>query len=66
MVGGYVGNMEYLITRMKGEMGCDNVKVVATGGLSRLIAENTTLIDTVDRNLTLDGLRMIYQSIGRG
>ena len=35
--------------------------MVATGGLSRLIADNTDLIDQVDGQLILDGLRMIYQ-----
>ncbi len=66
VVAGYVGNMEYLITRIKKEMNCQQVKVVATGGLSRLIAENTTMIDQVDRNLTLDGLRMIYERTQNG
>ena len=61
VVAGYVGNIEYLISRMKQEMGLENVKVVATGGLSRLIYENTDLIDIIDGHLTLDGLRMIYE-----
>ena len=61
IVAGYVGNMEYLITRMKREIGCENVRVVATGGLSRLVADNTSMIDVQDGVLTLDGLRMIYQ-----
>ncbi|MFI3313758.1 MAG: type III pantothenate kinase [Eubacteriales bacterium] len=63
VVAGYVGNMEYLITRMKQEMNCDPIRVVATGGLSRLISENSAMIDVVDRNLTMDGLRMIYETI---
>ena len=61
VVAGYVGNIEYLISRMKQEMGRDDVKVVATGGLSRLIYENTDMIDVIDSRLTLDGLRMIYE-----
>ena len=61
VVAGYVGNIEYLISRMKQEMGCSQVKVVATGGLSRLIYENTDMIDIIDGCLTLDGLRMIYE-----
>ena len=42
-VGGYIGSMEYLIRRAKAEMGYpgDAVKVVATGGLSRMVAQNT-------------------------
>lgn len=61
VVAGYVGNIEYLITRMKGELDCGAVRVVATGGLSRLVSENTPLIDIVDSQLTLDGLRLIYE-----
>lgn len=58
---GYIGAMEHLIRRTKREMGCgDDVKVVATGGLARLVADNTDLIDVVDDQLILDGLRIIY------
>lgn len=65
VVAGYVGNMEYLISRMKREMGREDVRVVATGGLSRLISENTHMIDVVDSRLTLDGLRLIYDKMKR-
>ena len=60
VVGGYVGNMEYLIRRTLEEMHCDNIKVIATGGLSRMIAEQTDHIDIVDTSLTMAGLQMIY------
>ncbi len=60
VVAGCVGSIEYQISHMKREMGREDVRVVATGGLSRLIAENTALIDVVDSQLTLDGLRLIY------
>lgn len=60
VVGGYVGNMEYLIRRIKEEMNCPDMKVIATGGLSRMISRQTKMIDIVDTQLTLDGLRMIY------
>jgi type III pantothenate kinase len=60
VVGGYVGNMAYLIRRVIQEMNCPNVKVIATGGLSRMIAQQTDEIGIVDTQLTLDGLRMIY------
>ena len=55
--------MEYLIRRTKQEMGYPDgeIKVVATGGLSRMVADNTDLIDLVDENLILDGLRLIYR-----
>ena len=35
--------------------------MVATGGLSRMVAENTDLIDVIDPQLVLDGLRIIYE-----
>jgi len=63
VVAGYVGNMEYLIARMKKELGREDVRVVATGGLSRLISEQTKMIDIVDGGLTLDGLRLIYRRL---
>ena len=60
IMGGYVGNMEYLIRQTKKAMGLEDVKVIATGGLSRMIAQQTDQIDIVDTILTLDGLQMIY------
>lgn len=65
VVAGYVGNMEYLISKMKAEMALDRIRVIATGGLSRLISENTSLIDVIDSRLTLDGLRLIYERMKR-
>ena len=60
-VGGYIGSMEYLIRRAKEELGGgDAIKVVATGGLSRMVAQNTDMIDIVDSRLVLDGLRITY------
>ena len=59
---GYIGAIEYLIRQTKAEMpGGENATVVATGGLARLIADNTDLIDVVDGQLILDGLRIIYE-----
>lgn len=59
---GYIGTMEYLITRSKEELGEpeDSVKVIATGGLARTLAANTSFIDVVDSSLILDGLVYIY------
>ena len=58
---GYIGAIEYLIRQARAEMGEPEAKVVATGGLSRMVADNTGLIDVVDPQLVLDGLRMIYE-----
>ncbi|NLF35428.1 MAG: type III pantothenate kinase [Clostridiales bacterium] len=58
---GYIGAMEHLVRLTKAEMGEENIKVVATGGLFRLVAENSPLIDISDGQLVLDGLRAIYE-----
>ena len=60
VVAGYVGNMNHLIRQTKEELGSSDIRVIATGGLSRLIAGQTDQIDIVDATLTLDGLQMIY------
>jgi type III pantothenate kinase len=39
----------------------DNIRVIATGGLSRLIAEESVTINDVNPTLTLEGLRLIYE-----
>ena len=56
---GYVGLVEKLITMIKQEVR-EKPLVVATGGLARLIAPETPLIDKVNPHLTLEGLRIIY------
>jgi len=58
---GYVGQVEYLVKKMKKEMGYDNIKVIATGGLARMFASETDSIDSIDGTLTLEGLRIIYE-----
>lgn len=63
VVYGYIGQSDYIIRQMKRESGLDNVKVVATGGLGKIIADELDLIDVYDKNLTLHGLRLIYERI---
>ncbi len=58
---GQIGQTEYIIKKVKEETGIPDLKVVATGGLGRTIAEETESIDIYDSALTLDGLRMIYE-----
>ncbi len=60
LVYGCIGQTEYIIDHFKEESGLD-AKVVATGGLGRVIADSTDKIDVYDRNLTLQGLRIIYE-----
>ncbi len=58
---GQIGQTEYIIKKVKEESGIRNLKVVATGGLGRTIADETDSIDIYDSSLTLDGLRIIYE-----
>jgi len=57
---GYVGLVEGIVRRFKEELG-EEAKVVATGGWAELMAQETDVIDVVDPNLTLMGLRFIYE-----
>lgn len=60
LVYGAIGQTEYIVQKIKDECGYDNIKVVATGGLGKIIADETECIDIYDPDLTLTGLRMIY------
>ncbi len=57
---GAAGMVEGLVSRIKSELGGD-AKVVATGGLAGLVAEEVTCIDAVEPELTLLGVRIIYE-----
>ncbi len=57
---GYVGLVEGLVARIGNEYG-EKLRVVATGGLAPLFAEGTTMIDQIEPDLTLDGLRMLAE-----
>jgi len=57
---GYVGMVQYLISKMKAEIG-GTAKVIATGGISNMVAKESKLFDVVDRTLTLRGLNHIYR-----
>lgn len=61
LVYGQIGQTEYMVKKVKEESGLDDLKVVATGGLGSIIADETDCIDVYDRMLTLDGLRLIYE-----
>ena len=56
---GYVGLIEGMVARIQQELG-EKAKVVATGGFAELMARETAVIDVVNLNLTLIGLRLIY------
>ena len=61
IVYGYIGQIKYLVNRMKKEMGVEGIKVIATGGLAVLVAGESSGIDGMDGLLTLKGLRIIYE-----
>lgn len=63
LVYGCIGQTEYIIEKVREETGFADMKVVATGGLGKIIAEATEKICVYDPNLTLKGLRLIYEKI---
>ena len=58
---GVVGETKYIVQKMKEETGFDNMKVIATGGLGKMIAQTVDEIDYYDPILTLKGLQIIYE-----
>ena len=60
IVYGYAALVDGIVRRIKGEVGTDPV-VVATGGLARLIAPESEEVEEVDDDLTLEGLRIIFE-----
>lgn len=58
---GYVGLVESMVERFKKELGDPRAKVIATGGLAPTIAAQTSIFDSVDVDLTLVGLQVIYR-----
>jgi len=57
---GYVGMIEGLVTRIMAEYGAP-MRVVATGGLAPLFAEGTAMLEQIEPDLTLDGLRLLVE-----
>ena len=58
---GHIGEAEYIIRRLKEESEEENIKVVATGGLASTIYSKTDEIEFLEPNLTMHGLRIIYE-----
>jgi len=57
---GYVSMVEGMVARFRAELG-PKMKVIATGGLSELVAKETDVIDIIAPWLTLDGLRLLWE-----
>lgn len=60
LVYGQIGQTEYIVKKVREETEIPDLKVVATGGLGRIISDETEFIDVYDSSLTLDGLKIIY------
>ena len=61
---GYIGLVDGILERMLQEIKTPDSltpKIIATGGLARLVADDSRFIETIDDMLTLDGLRLIYE-----
>jgi type III pantothenate kinase len=62
LIYGFVGQSEAIVARMRGQMGID-ARVIATGGMASVVARHSTVIDTIDPYLTLNGLRIFQRSL---
>ena len=60
LVYGQIGQTEYIINKVKEETGMYDAKVVVTGGLGRIIANETDNVDVYDPDLTLKGINLVY------
>jgi len=60
VVYGFAGQVDGIVAAIRGELGVE-ARVVATGGLSELVAPHSATISAVDQNLTLDGLRLVWE-----
>ena len=52
--------MEFIVRKIRKELGTGDVLTIATGGFSETIAKETGCIDVIDKMLTLDGLKYLY------
>lgn len=57
---GYIAMIEGMVARIKAAMGDENIQVIATGGLAKVFNQHTDAFDLIAPQLTLDGLRIIY------
>lgn len=60
IVFGFAGLVEYIVKKIKKELKTNDVLTVATGGFSETIAKETPCIDVIDKMLTLNGLKYLY------
>lgn len=65
IVYGYIGTVEYILKEMKKELNDPACMVIATGGLGRVIANETQMIDEYDPDIAYKGIQIIYE-LNRG
>ena len=58
---GAVGQIKYIVERVKRELGLEKLQVIATGGMAHLVADIEPIFDHIDRELSLKGLYEIYR-----
>ncbi len=58
---GYAGMIDAICEKIKKEMGDKNIGFYATGGLANVISKETRYIEVVEPNLTLEGLKILYE-----
>ncbi len=61
LVYGYIGQVEYIVKKVREESGLADMKVVATGGLGRIIFGETDSIEVYDPDLTLKGILLTWK-----
>jgi len=68
LVYGYVAMVEGMVERIKSQIPSykSQIKVIATGGLAKLICKYTKVVDRIDTTLTLKGLKMVADDLGLG
>ncbi|MGI5965694.1 MULTISPECIES: type III pantothenate kinase [Anaerotruncus] len=64
-VNGYIGAVTNIVNGIKAELG-EDTRAIATGGLAKLVDDEGKIFSAIDRTLTLDGLRIIYEENKRG
>ena len=60
LVLGHIGQTRYIVERLKSELGLPQMKVIATGGLAKVIDPHKEIFDILDPVLTLKGLKILY------
>ncbi len=66
IVFGFAGLVEYIVKKIKRELKSENITTVATGGFSEVIAKEISCIDRIDKLLTLEGLKYLYDINAEG